>query len=58
MVPQGLRFEPIGHGPRLFPGIVPVMGGKGLNPGHHVPGVGPTGSDSYADSVSSHGFNK
>ena len=40
-VPQGLRFEPIGDGPRLFPGIGAVMGGECLNPGHHVPGLAP-----------------
>ena len=57
-VPQGLRFEPIGDGPRLFPGIGAVMGGECLNPGHHVPGIGPTGGDFHSDSVSSHGVNK
>ena len=57
-VPQGLRFEPIGDGPRLFPGIGAVMGGECLDPGHHVPGVGLAGGDFHADSVSSHGVNK
>ena len=57
-VAQGLRFEPIGDGPGLFPGIGAVMGGECLNPGHHVPGIGPTGGDFHADSVSSHGVNK
>ena len=57
-VPQGLRFEPIGDGPGLFPGVGAVMGGECLNPGQHVPGIGSTGGDFDADSVSSHGVNK
>ena len=35
-----------------------VMGGECLNPGQHVPGIGSTGGDFDADSVSSHGVNK
>ena len=57
-VPQGLRIEPIGDRPGLFPGVGAVVGGECLNPGQHVPGIGPTGGDSDADSVSSHGLNK
>ena len=58
MVPQGLRFEPIGDGPGLFPGVGAVMGGECLNPGQHVPGIGSTGGDFHSDSVSSHGVCK
>ena len=57
-VPQGLWIESIGDGPGLFPGIGAVMGGECLNPGHHVPGIGATGGDFHADSVSSHGACK
>ena len=57
-IPQGLRIEPIGDRPGLFPGVGAVVGGESLNPGHHVPGIGSTGCDFHADSVSSHGVNK
>ena len=56
--PPGARFEPIGDGPGLFPGIGAVMGGECLDPGHHIPGVSLAGGDFHADSVSSHGVNK
>ena len=47
-VAQGLRFEPVGDRPGLFPGIGAVMGGECFDPGQHVPGIGPTGSDFHA----------
>ena len=57
-IPQGLGFEPVGDGPGLFPGVGAVMGGECFDPGHHVPGIGPTGCDFHANSVFSHGSCK
>jgi len=57
-VPQGLRFEPIGDRPGLFPGVGAVMGGECFNPCQHFPRMGFACCDSDSDSVSSHGVNE